>query len=216
MRFWCFGAVVMVSCLLMLTGCVPGLDLDSLLGDLLGGLTPGYAAIPDGAYAGSVQATVEFWEDGEFAGQFEDEGYTDAKFSGGALLKDTGGFFAVGDVDFLDDGVYQITRTVNYVDSGDWGYEIGFDLSAEYDGIPMYGWEIATYWLNDDGTLDLYDEIDLTSDDWYYGGILRTHSDAYSTMSAGSWPVPAPTPAPAPTPSPSPAPLPDWWYKKSG
>lgn len=181
MRIRYLAAVVVLSVPVLMAGCPLGLDLGSLL-DLGAGL----GAIADGTYEGSVDATVEFWESGELVDESSEIGATDAKFADGALLKDSGSPFRIGDVDHLSDGEYEITREVVAIDAGDWGYEIAFDLVGEWDGVPMVGWEIATYWLNPDGSLDLFDEIELTSDDSYDGGAWTIHSDAYSTMTRGS------------------------------
>lgn len=181
MRIRRLTVVVVLSVPVLMAGCPLSLDLGSLLD-----LGAGSGAIPDGTYTGSVDGTVKFWESGELVDGASETGATDAKFAGGLLLKDAGGAFRVGDVDHLSDGEYEITREVSAIDAGDWGYEIAFDLVGEWDGVPMVGWEIATYWLNSDGTLDLYDEIELTSDESFDGGAWTIHSDAYSTMTRTS------------------------------
>lgn len=164
------------------------------------GLGGGYGAIGDGTYSGTSSAEVAFWESGVLADRGSDGGYTDATFLNGALLKDSGGAFRIGDVDVLADGEYRITREVYDVESGPWGYEITFDLTAEWNSIPMSGWEIATYTANADGTIDLFDEIELTSEDWFDGGAWTIHSDAYATLSRGLASPPAPAPAPSGSP----------------
>jgi hypothetical protein len=168
-------AVLTIGGSALVAGCPFGLDLGSLFGSA-------YDAIPDGRYEGDGSATVEFWQYGELVNEESNDTATFAAFSGGALLKDSGGRFQLGDVDTLVDGAYVITREVFSIDYGDWGYEIAFDLTAEWNSIPMTGLEVATYWLNDDGTIDLYDEIELTSDDWYDGGAWTIHSDSYVTL----------------------------------
>jgi hypothetical protein len=196
MKLRCFAAAVVVGGSALLAGCPFGVDLGAL------GLGSG-GAIPDGTYAGTVSATVEFWNEGELSwDEASDDGYTDATFSDGALAKDSGGLFKLGDVDSLADGAYDITREVYDIDVGDWGYEIAFDSTGEWNGIPMTGWEVATYWLNDDGTVDLYDEIELTSEEWYDGGAWTIYSESYATLSRDEAPIPAPAPAPAPSQPP--------------
>lgn len=183
MKLRWFAAVVMVGGLGLLAGCPFGFDL---------GFGLGGGAIPDGTYTGDVSAVTNFWEGETLSDQDEYEGETFGTFQGGVLLDDAGDSYEVGGVDFLEDGAYEIMREVNYVDFGPWGYEIGFDLTAEWNSIPMTGWEIATYSLNADGTLDLFDEIELTSEDWYDGGWWTIHSDAYATLLPGQAPAPGP------------------------
>ncbi len=183
MRFRCLSAALLVCGMGLLAGCPLGFDPGL-------GLGSGYYYIPDGTYAGSVSATVEFWEAGELVDESSStDGYTDATFWNGALQKDSGSAFQIGDVDFLEDGAYEIMREVYYVDYGDWGYEIAFDSTGTWNGIPMTGWEIATYWLNADGSVDLYDEIELTSEEWYDGGYWTIHSDSYANLTRGQAPT---------------------------
>ena len=177
MRVRSLSAIVVTGVPLLMAGCPLGLDLGSLLD-----FGSGVAAIPDGTYAGGTNGSVEFWEWDELVDEASETGATDAKFANGALLKDSGGVFRVGDVDELWDGAYELTREVYAIDAGEWGYEIAFDLFGEWDGIPVVGWEIATYWLNPDGTIELYDEIELTSEESFDGGAWTIYSESFATM----------------------------------
>lgn len=169
----------------LLAGCPLGFNLGFPLGS-----ASDASPIPDGVYRGGVDGVFEIWNGDELYDEGEEPGATDATFVNGALLKDSGGKFRVGDVDVLEDGAYVIQREVHDIEVGDWGYEIHFDLVAEWNSIPMVGWEIATYELNADGTLDLFDEIELVSEDGYDGGNWLIHSDAYATLERDAAPAP--------------------------
>lgn len=173
-----------------LTGCVDLSGIGGLLDGLSsdGGSNGGSSggAIKDGTYAGTSNATANFYQGNALYDQQAGNFGTNAKFSSGALLNDSGGWYKVGGVDRLQDGTYDLTRKVTSVDYGDWGYEIAFDESGTFGTLPMTGWEVATYWLNADGSLDLYDEIELTSTTAYYGNTLTIHTDGYATLTRGS------------------------------
>lgn len=175
-------AAAMVGGLGLLTGCPWGFNL----GFPLGGET--HSSIPDGTYFGGVDGAMEIWNGDELYDESTEEGATDATFVDGALHKDAGGPYKPGDMDVLKDGAYVIQREVSDIDFGVWGYEIHFDLTAEWNSIPMVGWEIATFELNADGTLDLFDEIELVSEEWYDGGNWLIHADSYSTMERAAAP----------------------------
>jgi hypothetical protein len=136
-----------------------------------GGSGPLEYAIPDGTYAGRLNLTASFWENGVDDGQDFDEWDTTRIFKTGDLInKVTNDWFYPGDRDNLDYGSLQIAREVAEVEQFDWGYHVIFDVAAMWYEVPLSGTQHADYILEDDGSVSVEDTIELVSLNEYDGG----------------------------------------------
>jgi hypothetical protein len=168
------AAAVFMGSLAVLTGCPFG-ELD--------GLFPS-DTIQDGSFSGDVTWTSEMREAGELYWDNSGSEVRSDRFSAGALVKPTGAWLEVDDRDSLSFGAIEIARTVDSVDYGDWGYEVVYDLDAQWSDVELTGTQWVTYWILPDGCLEMYDTIELCSCDtdgvWEYvyeeEGILEPDS----------------------------------------
>ena len=197
MRFRVLAAALVVCGLASLAGCPLGIvsDLQSALqSSLQSGLQSGSGSgsgsgsessngvIPDGAYAGNIGATAEFWHKGEPYEQHSGGGEAGATFVNGAALKNSGTALQIGDIESSDWGVFTGSRKVYDVQVGDSSYEVDYDVTAEWNAVPMAGTEFITYAANADGSIEMYDTIELDSLDSYDGGAWTMHASASGTL----------------------------------
>lgn len=128
-------------------------------------------AIPDGSYAGKLNLTASFWQNGVDDGQDFDEWDATRTFKTGDLInKVTGDWFYPGDRDTLNLGSLQVARVVTDVEQFDWGYHVLFDVTGSWYDVPVSGTEDADYILENDGSVSVADAMELTSLRQYDGG----------------------------------------------
>lgn len=120
-------------------------------------------AIPDGSYSGTKFATTTYWQAGEeyWSGDWDQP--VELEFVTGEPLQPSGYWVDFGDEDSLDLGALQISRVVSDINVFDWGYEVFFDLTGTWDGVAFAGEQHVDYVAESDGSVTLYDTIELVS-----------------------------------------------------
>lgn len=142
-----------------------------------------YGVISDGTYSGTKNATTKYWQDGEtfWSGDWDES--VSVEFYDGAIVQPSGDWLDYGDVDSLNMGTLQFSREVDEIYFEDWGYEVFYDLTGEWDGVPFVGVQHVDYVAEDDGSVTVYDTIELTSEDSFDGGEWEIVIEAEGTLS---------------------------------
>jgi hypothetical protein len=194
MRFQRLSAVLIGGGLAFLTGCPfgPGF-LDDLLQDGTSRRLNPDVLIPDGDYTGVLYSTAEFWQAGEAYWQGDwPRDYARATFVEGEFVNDAGYWLGVGDVDAIDLGTIQLEREVYSEDVFDWGYEAIYDVTGTWKGVPVVGVQHIDFYPNEDGTVSMYESIELNSAEWFDGGSWVIEIESESLMAPGSINQPVP------------------------
>jgi hypothetical protein len=173
MRFWYIAAAVCICCSAMGAGC-PNTDLGT-------GCDCGNV-IPDGTYIGDTNGTFESWYGSNMNDQKSGSGQTSATFVSGYVVKDSGYDLQIGDVENMSAGSFSASRQVTDVQAGNWAYEVDYDVSANWGGIPMSGTEYITFSGNEDGSIAMFDTMELTSLSSYDGGAWTFHVNSSGTL----------------------------------
>ena len=178
MRFQHFTPILMICASALMAGCPSESDL---------GLVSGYddsyyEVIPDGNYAGYVNGIFESWYWGELYQQASGGDQSGATFSNGVVLKDSGQALRIGDIEDMDFGAFTASRQVYDVEVDDYFYEVSFDVWAQWDSVPMAGTEFISFSENSDGSITMFDSLELISLDEYDGGAWTFHVNSSGTL----------------------------------
>lgn len=173
MRFRCVAAALMVCVAALTTGCPDGSGLGF-------GFGPG--AIQDGTYAGLADGFVQIWNWDELYLEEPGGGESAAIFVDGAIVKDSGYYLQIGDVEDVDFGSFTATREAYDIAVSEGFYEVAYEVFAEWDTVPMYGTEYITFTGNADGSITMLDTLELTSLDSYDGGAWTFYAETSGTL----------------------------------
>lgn len=164
---------LVASSLAFLSGCPDGSGF---------GLGSGDQIIPDGTYLGDSSGNLEVWYGNQLYTQGSGGSESSATFLNGRIVKDTGAALQSGDVEELTLGAFSASRQVYDVYVGEWAYEVDYDVSASWNGIPMTGTEFITFGTNADGSIAMFDTLELTSLESFDGGAWTFHVNASGTL----------------------------------
>lgn len=162
----------------LVAGCPLGGSLDDLFSGFLGNDN----LISDGTYAGKTNSLSEWREAGALYWQGTDQGDVTATFVQGEMLAPSGYWIDFGDVDSVDRGTLQMSREVYDIIVFDWGYEVDYDVTGTWKNIPLEGEQFVVYEMNSDGTVGVYDTLELTSLESHDGGRWSIHTTASGTL----------------------------------
>ena len=173
MRYCRFAAAVIVCSSVFMAGCPNGTDF---------GVGSGSDVIPDGTYIGDSNGNFESWYMSDVYQQASGGGETSATFANGAVLKDSGSALRRGDIENVDFGGFTASREVTDVQIGQWAYQVSYDVTAQWGNVPMAGTESITFTGNEDGSIAMFDAMELISLDQYDGGAWTFHVNSSGTL----------------------------------
>lgn len=176
------AATVLVVCGTgLMAGCpqIGGL-IDSVLSEF--GSDAAYGDVPDGTYSGTKYATTKYWQAGDeyWSGDWNEP--VALEFAKGAIVQPSGYWLDYGDVDSLDMGTLQVSREVDEINFLDWGYEVLYELTGTWGDVPLEGGQHVDYVTNADGSITIYDTIELFSLDSHDGGAWEILIEAEGTL----------------------------------
>jgi hypothetical protein len=138
--------------------------------------------IPDGMYKGRANGIVEIWYGSDLYHQASSENENAGTFLNGAVVTDSGQELRIGDVEDVHFGSFTVSRKVYDVQIGDWAYQVSYDVTAQWNSAPMAGRQFITFSGNADGSITMFDTLELTSLVEYDGGAWAIHANTSGTL----------------------------------